>query len=117
MSMFQQTVLAAEGLALAEKSLMDFEGMRKLTESKMEGQAMLPLRALIRKTASRCLLLTWRGRKFNVTRMSSCFMCSSSFSAYSSPIMSYSWFFSGFPANFVIYCCMKQRTFREADSR
>jgi hypothetical protein len=60
---FQQTVLAAEtrlaeGLALAEKSLMDFEGMRKLTESKMEGQAMLPLRALIRKTASTCLLLT-----------------------------------------------------------
>jgi hypothetical protein len=39
----------AEGLALklrraekVEKSLMDLEGMRKLTESKMEGQAMLP---------------------------------------------------------------------------
>jgi hypothetical protein len=38
----------AEGLALklrgtekVEKSLMDLEGMRKLTESKMEGQAML----------------------------------------------------------------------------
>jgi hypothetical protein len=70
MSMFQQTVLAAEthlaeGLALklsraekVEKSLMDLEGMRKSTESKMEGQVMLPLKALIRKTASRCLLLT-----------------------------------------------------------
>jgi hypothetical protein len=50
---------------------MDLEGTRKLTESKMEGQAMLPLKALIRKTASRCLLLTWRGRKFNLTKMSS----------------------------------------------
>jgi hypothetical protein len=69
----------AEGLALklrragkVQKSLMVLEGMCKLTESKMEGQAMLPLEALIRKTASRCLLLTCRGRKFNVTRMSSC---------------------------------------------
>jgi hypothetical protein len=65
MSMFQQTVLAAgthlaEGLALklrrtekVEKSLMNLEGMRKPTESKMEGQAMLPLRALIKKTSSR----------------------------------------------------------------
>jgi hypothetical protein len=81
--MFQQTVLAAEahlaeGLALklrgaeqVEKSLVDLEGMRKPTESKMEGQVMLPLKALIRKTASRCLLLTWRGRKFNVSKMSS----------------------------------------------
>jgi hypothetical protein len=46
---FQQTVLAAEthlaeGVALkirwtekVEKSVMDLEGMRKLTESKMEG--------------------------------------------------------------------------------
>jgi hypothetical protein len=50
MLMFQQTVLAAEidlaeGLALklrltekVEKSLIDLEGMRKLTESKMEGK-------------------------------------------------------------------------------
>jgi hypothetical protein len=45
---------------------MDLEGMRKLTESKMEGQSMLPLKALMRKTASRCLLLTWRERKFNL---------------------------------------------------
>jgi hypothetical protein len=50
---------------------MDLEGMRKLTEPKMEGQAMLPLRALIRKTASRCLLFTWRGRKFNLSKRSS----------------------------------------------
>jgi hypothetical protein len=65
----------AEGLALklrraekVEKSLMDHEGIRKLNESKMEGQAMLHLNALIRKTASRCLLLTWRGRKFNLPK-------------------------------------------------
>jgi hypothetical protein len=68
----------AEGLALklrraekVEKTLMDLEGLRKLNESKMEGQAMLHLNALIRKTASRCLLLTWRGRKFNLAKMSS----------------------------------------------
>jgi hypothetical protein len=48
---------------------MDLDGMRKLTGSKMEWQAMLPLRELIRKTASRCLLLTWRGRKFNLAKM------------------------------------------------
>jgi hypothetical protein len=83
MSIFQQTVLAAEthlaeGPALklrrAEKvdeSLMDLEGMRKLTESKQERQAMLHLNSLIRKTASRCLLLKWRGRKFNPAKMSS----------------------------------------------
>jgi hypothetical protein len=75
MSMFQQTVLAAEthlaeGLALkllrAEKvvkSLMDLEGIRKLADYKMEGKAMLPLNALIKKTASICLLLMWRGRR------------------------------------------------------
>jgi hypothetical protein len=50
---------------------MDLEAMRKLTESKMEGQAMLPLNALIRKAESRCLPLKWRGRKFNLTKMSS----------------------------------------------
>jgi hypothetical protein len=48
---------------------MDLEGMSKPKESKMEGQAMLPLRALISKTASRCLLITWRGRKFNLAKM------------------------------------------------
>jgi hypothetical protein len=37
----------------------------------MEGQAMLHLKALMRKTASRCLLLTWRGRKFNLSKISS----------------------------------------------
>jgi hypothetical protein len=53
MSVFQHTVLVAEthlaeGLALklrrvekVETSLMDLEGMSKLTESKMEEQAML----------------------------------------------------------------------------
>jgi hypothetical protein len=50
---------------------MAMEGMCKLTESKMKGQAMLSLNALIRKTASRCILLTWRGRKFNLAKMSS----------------------------------------------
>jgi hypothetical protein len=50
---------------------MDLEGMSKQNKSKMEGQALLPLKALIRKTASRCLLLTWRGRKFNLSKMSS----------------------------------------------
>jgi hypothetical protein len=54
-----------------KKSLMDLEGIRKLIESKMEGQSMLPLNALIRKSASRCLLLKWRGRKFNLAKMSS----------------------------------------------
>jgi hypothetical protein len=83
MSVFQQTILAAEthlaeGLALklrragkVKESLMDLEGVRKLTGSKMKGQAMLPLNALIRKTASRCLLLKWRGRKFKLAEMSS----------------------------------------------
>jgi hypothetical protein len=37
----------------------------------MEGQSILHLKALIRKTASTCLLLMWRGRRFNPTRMSS----------------------------------------------
>jgi hypothetical protein len=83
MSVFQQTVLEAEahhaeGLALklrkaekVEKSLMDLEGIRRLTESKMKGQAMLPLKALIRNTVSTCLLLMWRERKFNLAEMSS----------------------------------------------
>jgi hypothetical protein len=54
-----------------EKSLMDLEGMRKPTDSKMEGQSILHVKALIKKTASRCLLLMWRGRRLNPTRMSS----------------------------------------------
>jgi hypothetical protein len=37
----------------------------------MVGQAMLHLKALMRKTASRCLLLTWSGRKIDLTKMSS----------------------------------------------
>jgi hypothetical protein len=51
--------------------MMDLEGMRKPTESTIEGQVMLPLKALIRETESRCLLLAWRGRKFNLSKMSS----------------------------------------------
>jgi hypothetical protein len=50
---------------------MDLEEMRKLTESNMEGQAMLPFKTLMRKTASRCLLRMWRERKFNLPKMSS----------------------------------------------
>jgi hypothetical protein len=37
----------------------------------MVGQAMLHLKAFMRKLASRCLLLTWRGKKFDLTKMSS----------------------------------------------
>jgi hypothetical protein len=37
----------------------------------MEGQALFPLKTLMRKTASRCpLLLTWSEGTFNVTKMS-----------------------------------------------
>jgi hypothetical protein len=50
---------------------MDLEGRGTVTESKMYGRAMLPLKALMRKTASRCLLITWRGKKFNLSKMSS----------------------------------------------
>jgi hypothetical protein len=49
---------------------MDLEGMRKVS-LKMEGQSIIHLNGLIRKTASRCVLLLWRGRKFDPTRMSS----------------------------------------------
>jgi hypothetical protein len=35
----------------------------------VEEQAMLPLKALMRKTESRCHLLTWRERKFNLRRV------------------------------------------------
>jgi hypothetical protein len=49
----------------------ELEGMRILTESKIEGQGKLHLNALIRIRASRCLLLMWGGRKFNPTRTSS----------------------------------------------
>jgi hypothetical protein len=82
MSMFQQTELAAktrlaEGLALKvkinSKSRKVPGGPRgnAQNESNMIGQAMLHLKALMRKLASRCLLLTWRGRKFDLTKMSS----------------------------------------------
>jgi hypothetical protein len=48
---------------------VDLEGMRKISESNTERQAMLHLKALMRKTASRCLLLTWREGKFNLSKM------------------------------------------------
>jgi hypothetical protein len=35
----------------------------------MEGQAMLPLKALMRKTASRFLLLMWSESKYNLSKM------------------------------------------------
>jgi hypothetical protein len=56
-----------------EKSLIDLEGMHKRTESNTEGQTMLRLKALMRKTASRCLLLLlmWKEGKFNSSKMSS----------------------------------------------
>jgi hypothetical protein len=55
-----------------EKSLIDLEGMHKRTESNTEGQTMLCLKALMRKTASRCLLLLmWKEGKFNSSKMSS----------------------------------------------
>jgi hypothetical protein len=37
----------------------------------MEGQEILHLKSLMRKTASRCLLPSWRGSKFNLGKMSS----------------------------------------------
>jgi hypothetical protein len=36
------------------------------TESRMEGQAMFHFKALVRKTASICLLPTWTERNFNL---------------------------------------------------
>jgi hypothetical protein len=81
MPVFQQTIgcrnTSCRGTALKvtmhrKREVHDnLEGMRKLTEYEMEGQSILHLNALIRKTASRCLLLMWRGRRFNPTRMSS----------------------------------------------
>jgi hypothetical protein len=40
-----------------EYSLIDLLGMRRQTESKMDEQQILPLKTLIIKRASRCLLL------------------------------------------------------------
>jgi hypothetical protein len=83
--MLLQTALTAEthlaeGLILKlrctvklEKSLTDLVGMRRLTVSKTETdeQLILPLKILIRKRASRCLLLKWSIKIFNLTKMSS----------------------------------------------
>jgi hypothetical protein len=63
MSVFQETVLAAEStscrgtglkVAMNRKGREVPDGPCKLTESDMEGQANLPLKALTRKTASKC---------------------------------------------------------------
>jgi hypothetical protein len=78
-----QTALAAEtqlaeGITLklrctvkVEQFLIDLVGMRRLTVSKTDEQLILPLKILIRKRASRCLLLKWSVKKFNLTKMSS----------------------------------------------
>jgi hypothetical protein len=50
---------------------IDQEGMHKLTEFSIDDPSVFSLKALMRKTASRCLLLAWSERKFNLTRMSS----------------------------------------------
>jgi hypothetical protein len=83
MSMLLQSALAAEthlaeGLILklqcilkVEKSLRDLVDMHRLTVSKTDEQLIFPLKTLIRKRASRYLLLRWRVKKFNLTKMSS----------------------------------------------
>jgi uncharacterized protein GlcG (DUF336 family) len=52
-----------------ELSLIDPEGTCKLNESRMEGQAMFPLKVSVRKAASSCLFLTRSERKFNLTKV------------------------------------------------
>jgi hypothetical protein len=81
--MHLQTALAAEtylaeGLTFklrckvkVEWSLIDLVVMSRLTVSKTDEQLILPLKTLIRKMASRCLLLKWSVKKFNLTKMSS----------------------------------------------
>jgi hypothetical protein len=46
-------------------------GMRRLRVSKTDEQLILPLKTLVRKRESRCLLLKWSVKKFNLTKMSS----------------------------------------------
>jgi hypothetical protein len=45
--------------------------MRRITVSKTDEQLISPLKTLIRRRASRCLLLKWSEKKFNLTKMSS----------------------------------------------
>jgi hypothetical protein len=83
MPMLLQTALAAEtypaeGLTLKLRctvkvvlSLTDLVGMRRLTVSKTDEQLILPSKTLMRKRASRRLLLKWSVKKFNLTKMSS----------------------------------------------
>jgi hypothetical protein len=46
-------------------------GYAQTTVSKTDEQPILPLKTLIRKRASRYLLLKWSGKKLNLTKMSS----------------------------------------------
>jgi hypothetical protein len=81
--MLLQTAFAAEthlaeGLTVklwctvkVEKSLTYLVVMRRLTVSKTDEQLVLTLKTLIRKRASRCLLLKWSIKIFNLTKMSS----------------------------------------------
>jgi hypothetical protein len=81
--MLLQTALAAEthlaeGLTLKLRCTVKVEqsvsarpgGNRRLTVSKTDEQLILPLKTFIRKRASRCLLLKWSVKKFNLTKMS-----------------------------------------------
>jgi hypothetical protein len=46
-------------------------GIGRLTVSKPDEQLIFPLKKLIRSRASRCLLLEWSIKKFNLTKISS----------------------------------------------
>jgi hypothetical protein len=46
--------------------------MRRLTVSKTNEQLISPLKTLIRKRASRCLLLKWSVKKFNLKYLHIC---------------------------------------------
>jgi hypothetical protein len=45
--------------------------MRRITESKMDEQQISPMKTLVRKGASKYLLLNWSVNKFNVSKISS----------------------------------------------
>jgi hypothetical protein len=77
MSVFQQTLgsrnTSCRGTGLkvttSRRSRVVPDGLRKnaQNESNRKGQAILPLKILMRKTASRCLLHTWSRRKFKIS--------------------------------------------------
>jgi hypothetical protein len=67
--------LLAEGLTLklrfarkVVRVLVDLVRVRRLMVSETDEQLILPLKTLIRKTASKCLHLKWTVKKFNVTK-------------------------------------------------